>query len=139
MDEAVALAIPDEAIGNAIQAVVTIVEGSSLDRAELKRHCSESCRLTWSPKKSIFAKHFPAPITEKSTGVVCRVSGRHGFSRRAVRMAGVVPPALVDRCSGDEQSLGARQVFGNPNVDEWPVTDNAIYAPMQQVRENVFL
>src|SRR5206468_2258883 len=40
VDEAVALAIPDEAIGNAIHAIVTLTNSSSLDAIELKRHCA---------------------------------------------------------------------------------------------------
>ncbi len=59
VDEAVALAIPDEAIGNAIQAVVTIVEGSSLDHAELKRHCSEKLPSYMIPEKIDFCETLP--------------------------------------------------------------------------------
>ena len=41
VSEAVALAIPDEAIGNAIRAIVTIDDGNSINATELKRHCAE--------------------------------------------------------------------------------------------------
>jgi len=41
VDEAVALAIPDEAIGNTIRAIVTINDSRSLTSTELKRHCAE--------------------------------------------------------------------------------------------------
>lgn len=41
VDEAVALAIPDEAIGNTIRAIVTLSNSSSLTSTELKRHCAE--------------------------------------------------------------------------------------------------
>jgi long-chain acyl-CoA synthetase len=41
VNEAVALAIPDEAIGNTIHAVVTINSSNSLTSTELKRHCAE--------------------------------------------------------------------------------------------------
>ena len=41
VDEAMALAIPDEASGNTIRAIVTISNSSSLTSTELKRHWAE--------------------------------------------------------------------------------------------------
>ena len=41
VNEAVALAIPDEAIGNAIRAIVVINHSNSVNATELKRHCAE--------------------------------------------------------------------------------------------------
>jgi amino acid adenylation domain-containing protein len=41
VDEAVALAIPDEAIGNTIRAVVTLAPNQATDSDGLKRHCSQ--------------------------------------------------------------------------------------------------
>jgi amino acid adenylation domain-containing protein len=59
VDEAVALAIPDEAVGNTIRAVVTIVENGSLDGAELKRHCAEKLPPYMVPEKIDFCATLP--------------------------------------------------------------------------------
>lgn len=59
VDEAVALPIPDEAIGNTIFAVVTIADGASLDSAQLKRHCSEKLPAYMVPEKVEFRKALP--------------------------------------------------------------------------------
>jgi acyl-coenzyme A synthetase/AMP-(fatty) acid ligase len=59
VDEAVAMAIPDEAIGNAIHAVVTIAENASLDSGELKRHCAASLPPYMVPETIEFRKVMP--------------------------------------------------------------------------------
>ncbi len=59
VDEAVALAIPDEAVGNTIQAVVTLAGDSSLEVAELKRHCAEKLPAYMVPEKIDFAATLP--------------------------------------------------------------------------------
>ncbi|MBA3832258.1 MAG: amino acid adenylation domain-containing protein [Chthoniobacterales bacterium] len=68
VDEAVALAVPDEAIGNAIQAVVTIVGNGSLDAAELKRHCAEKLPPYMIPEKI----DFPATLPRTDNGKIDR-------------------------------------------------------------------
>ena len=59
VDEAVALAIPDEAVGNTIQAVVTLAGDGSLEAAELKRHCAEKLPAYMVPEKIDFAATLP--------------------------------------------------------------------------------
>jgi L-proline---[L-prolyl-carrier protein] ligase len=56
VNEAVALAIPDEAIGNAIHAIVTINESNSLTSTELKRHCAEKLPSYMVPEKIQFSE-----------------------------------------------------------------------------------
>jgi acyl-coenzyme A synthetase/AMP-(fatty) acid ligase len=59
VDEAVALAIPDEAIGNAICAVVTRTNDGLLGDAELKRHCAEKLPPYMVPEKIEFRQTLP--------------------------------------------------------------------------------
>ncbi|MEO5717166.1 MAG: amino acid adenylation domain-containing protein [Chthoniobacterales bacterium] len=59
VDEAVALPIPDEAVGNTIQAVVTLASGGTLDAAELKRHCAQKLPAYMVPEKIDFAETLP--------------------------------------------------------------------------------
>ncbi len=59
VDEAVALAIPDEAVGNMIQAVVTVAETDSLEVGELKRHCAERLPSYMVPEKIEFCAVLP--------------------------------------------------------------------------------
>jgi amino acid adenylation domain-containing protein len=59
VDEAVALAIPDEAIGNAICAVVTRTNDGLLGVAELKRHCAEKLPSYMVPEKIEFRDALP--------------------------------------------------------------------------------
>lgn len=59
VDEAVALAIPDEAIGNTIQAVVTTVGQNDLNVAELKRHCAAKLPSYMVPEKIEFSATLP--------------------------------------------------------------------------------
>jgi amino acid adenylation domain-containing protein len=59
VDEAVALAIPDDVVGNTIQAVVTIAARNSLDAADLKRHCAEKLPAYMVPEKIDFAETLP--------------------------------------------------------------------------------
>ncbi|MGI8890894.1 MAG: amino acid adenylation domain-containing protein [Chthoniobacterales bacterium] len=59
VDEAVALPIPDEAIGNTIHAVVTIANGSSLDLMQLKQHCGEKLPAYMVPEKIQFRDSLP--------------------------------------------------------------------------------
>ncbi len=59
VDEAVALPIPDEAIGNTIHAVVTIAAGESLDSMQLKQHCAEKLPAYMVPEKIVFRESLP--------------------------------------------------------------------------------
>ena len=59
IEEAVALPIPDEAVGNTINAVATLADGASLDSAELKRHCAEKLPAYMVPEKIEFRKSLP--------------------------------------------------------------------------------
>jgi amino acid adenylation domain-containing protein len=59
VDEAVALPIPDEAIGNTIHAIVTTADGGSLNAAELKRHCAEKLPAYMVPEKIQFRDSLP--------------------------------------------------------------------------------
>jgi amino acid adenylation domain-containing protein len=59
VEEAVALPIPDEAIGNTIWAIVTTVEGSSLDLLQLKRHCAVKLPPYMVPEKISFRDSLP--------------------------------------------------------------------------------
>jgi amino acid adenylation domain-containing protein len=65
VDEAVALAIPDEAIGNAIRAIVTINDGNSLTSIELKRHCAEKLPPYMVPEEIEFCDTLPRTGTGK--------------------------------------------------------------------------
>ena len=57
--EAVALPIPDEAIGNAIHAVITIAAGGSIDSMQLKQHCAEKLPAYMVPEKVEFRDSLP--------------------------------------------------------------------------------
>jgi len=59
VDEAVALAIPDEAIGNTIRAVVTINDSRSLSVMELKQHCAEKLPAYMVPEDIEFRDALP--------------------------------------------------------------------------------
>jgi amino acid adenylation domain-containing protein len=59
VDEAVALPIPDEAIGNTIHAVVTLADHQSLDATSLKRHCAEKLPAYMVPEKIDFRDALP--------------------------------------------------------------------------------
>ena len=59
VDEAVALPIPDEAIGNTIHAVVTIANSGSLDSMKLKQHCAEKLPAYMVPEKIEFRDSLP--------------------------------------------------------------------------------
>lgn len=59
VDEAVALPIPDEAIGNTIHAVVTVADGNSLDSMQLKQHCAEKLPAYMVPEKIEFRDSLP--------------------------------------------------------------------------------
>lgn len=59
VEEAVALPIPDEAIGNTIWAIVTTVEGSSVDLIRLKQHCAEKLPAYMIPEKIAFRDSLP--------------------------------------------------------------------------------
>ena len=65
INEAVALAIPDEAIGNAIHAVVTINNSNSLTSTELKRHCAEKLPSYMVPEEIEFCETLPRTGTGK--------------------------------------------------------------------------
>jgi acyl-coenzyme A synthetase/AMP-(fatty) acid ligase len=59
VDEAVALPIPDEAIGNAIHAVVTLADHQSLDSTALKQHCAEKLPPYMVPERIDFRNSLP--------------------------------------------------------------------------------
>jgi amino acid adenylation domain-containing protein len=59
VDEAVALAIPDDAIGNTIRAIVIISNSSSLTSTELKRHCAEKLPPYMVPEQVEFRDTLP--------------------------------------------------------------------------------
>ncbi|MEO7167983.1 MAG: amino acid adenylation domain-containing protein [Spartobacteria bacterium] len=59
VDEAVALPIPDEAIGNTIYAVVTLANGEALDSMKLKQHCAEKLPAYMVPEKIEFRESLP--------------------------------------------------------------------------------
>jgi len=65
VDEAVALAIPDEAIGNAICAVVAINHSNSVNATELKRHCAEKLPPYMIPGEIEFRDSLPRTGTGK--------------------------------------------------------------------------
>jgi len=65
VNEAVALAIPDEAIGNTIHAIVTINDSNSLTSTELKRHCAEKLPSYMVPEKIEFCETLPRTGTGK--------------------------------------------------------------------------
>jgi len=59
VDEAVALPIPDDAIGNTIHAVVTLADKEALDVARLKQHCAEKLPHYMVPEKVEFRDSLP--------------------------------------------------------------------------------
>ncbi len=65
VDEAVALAIPDEANGNTIRAIVTISNSNSLTSTELKRHCAEKLPPYMVPEEVEFCDTLPRTGTGK--------------------------------------------------------------------------
>jgi amino acid adenylation domain-containing protein len=65
VNEAVALAIPDEAIGNAIRAIVTIDHSNSTNATELKRYCAEKLPPYMMPEEIEFCATLPRTSTGK--------------------------------------------------------------------------
>jgi amino acid adenylation domain-containing protein len=59
VDEAVALPIPDEAIGNSVQAVVTLADHQCVDAVALKQHCAEKLPAYMVPEKIEFRSSLP--------------------------------------------------------------------------------
>ena len=59
VDEAVALAIPEEAIGNSIRAIVTLSNSRSLTSPQLKRHCAEKLPPYMIPEEIQFRDSLP--------------------------------------------------------------------------------
>jgi len=59
VDEAVALAIPDEEIGNTIRAIVTLSDSHSVTSPELKRHCAEKLPPYMIPEEIEFRDSLP--------------------------------------------------------------------------------
>ena len=59
VEEAVAVPVPDEAIGNTIHAVVTLADRKSLDAAKLKQHCAEKLPAYMVPEKIEFRDSLP--------------------------------------------------------------------------------
>jgi amino acid adenylation domain-containing protein len=65
VEEAVALAIPDEAIGNTIRGIVTVNDSNSLSSIELKRHCAEKLPPYMVPEEIEFCQLLPRTDTGK--------------------------------------------------------------------------
>jgi amino acid adenylation domain-containing protein len=65
VDEAVALAVPDEEIGNTIRAIVTLSNSRSLTSPELKRHCAEKLPPYMIPEEIEFRDSLPRTGTGK--------------------------------------------------------------------------
>jgi len=65
VNEAVALAIPDETIGNTIHAIVTVGDSNSLTSTELKRHCAEKLPSYMVPEEIEFCQMLPRTGTGK--------------------------------------------------------------------------
>jgi len=59
IDEAVAVPVPDEAIGNAIHAVVTLADSQSIDAIGLKQHCAKKLPAYMVPEKIQFRDSLP--------------------------------------------------------------------------------
>lgn len=59
VDEAVALPIPDEAIGNTIHAIVTLADSCTIDSMQLKQHCAEKLPAYMVPEKIEFRDSLP--------------------------------------------------------------------------------
>src|SRR5205814_2630214 len=59
VEEAVALAIPDQEIGNTIRAIVTLSDSRSLTSPELKRHCAEKLPPYMIPEEIEFRDSLP--------------------------------------------------------------------------------
>lgn len=59
VEEAVALPIPDEAIGNSIHAVVSLVKDQSVDSMKLKQHCAQKLPAYMVPEKIDFREALP--------------------------------------------------------------------------------
>ncbi len=59
VDEAVAVPVPDEAIGNTIHAIVTLADSKSLDVTALKLHCAEKLPAYMVPEKIEFRSSLP--------------------------------------------------------------------------------
>ncbi|HEY4273458.1 MAG TPA: amino acid adenylation domain-containing protein [Candidatus Udaeobacter sp.] len=78
VNEAVALAIPDEAIGNTVHAIVTTNESKSLSSAELKRHCAEKLPSYMVPEEIEFCETLPRTGTGKidRQGLLCETIRR---------------------------------------------------------------
>ena len=65
VEEAVALAIPDEEIGNTIRAIVTLSNSRSLTSPELMRHCAEKLPPYMVPEEIEFCDTLPRTGTGK--------------------------------------------------------------------------
>ena len=59
VDEEVALAIPDEEIGNTIRAIVTLSDSHLVTSPELKRHCAEKLPPYMIPEEIEFRDSLP--------------------------------------------------------------------------------
>jgi amino acid adenylation domain-containing protein len=65
VEEAVALAIPDDEVGNTIRAIVTLSDSRSLTSPELKRHCAEKLPPYMVPEQVEFCDTLPRTGTGK--------------------------------------------------------------------------
>src|SRR5438552_9582599 len=79
VNEAVALAIPDEAIGNTIHAIVTVSDNNSLTSTELKRHCAEKLPSYMVPEEIEFRE----TLLRTGTGKIDRQRLQYETIRRA--------------------------------------------------------
>jgi amino acid adenylation domain-containing protein len=65
VEEAIALAIPDDEVGNTIRAIVTLSDSRSLTSPELKRHCAEKLPPYMVPEEVEFCDTLPRTGTGK--------------------------------------------------------------------------
>lgn len=65
VEEVVALAIPDDEIGNTIRAIVTLSDSRSVTSSELKRHCGEKLPPYMVPEEVEFCDTLPRTGTGK--------------------------------------------------------------------------
>jgi acyl-coenzyme A synthetase/AMP-(fatty) acid ligase len=59
VEEAVALAVPDDEIGNTIRAIVSLGDSHSVTSPELKRHCAEKLPPYMIPEEIEFRDSLP--------------------------------------------------------------------------------